>query len=253
MKFLLILLFSFLLMFNISKSQSVDINIKEVTRFETEKINYNSTITDGKPFKINLELLNSGSVGYKARIRLDIFDKNNLIFTGWSDEKQLFPGDLKTYDLYWYSLNVKGRFKALAKIYFANNITKIKEINFEVKPSSKSNENIFEIFNFRTYEDEVIFLAKSNKTVENIIFMPSNYPSDWIFEQNNVDKFENGDIKVIHIKYEPSLWRQSDVKINIFTEDGKYYTSKTFTLTKENSFWKHINGIINDLRVFLKF
>jgi len=253
MKFLLILIVLFFLIINISKSQVIDVNIKEVIEVEATRIDYNSTITDGKPFKVNIELFNPGSTGYNARIRLDIFDKDNLIFTGWSDEKQFFPGNRKIYDLYWYPSNVKGKFKASIEIYFANEINKIKPINFEVKPSEKLPENIFEIIDFRTYDDEVVFLVKTNKTVENIIFMPSNFPTGWIFEQAKINELENDSIKIINLKYEPSLWKENSITINIFTEDGKYYTSKSFTLKRENSFWKHIYGIINSLRVFFKF
>jgi len=250
MKILFILIITFLLMISISKSQVVDVNIKEVTRVETTNIDYNSTVTDGKPFKMNVELFNSGSVGYKARIRLDISDKDNLIFTGWSDERNFVPGTREIYDLYWYPSNFKGKFKASIRVYFANEINKIKEINFEVKTSNKSQENIFEILDFRTYDDEVVFLLKTNKTVENIIITPSNYTSGWVFEQSKIDKLNSGNIKIIDLKYEPTLWKEGDVSFKIFTEDGKYYTSKSFTLKKETSFWKHIYGIINSLRVF---
>jgi hypothetical protein len=236
------------------KAQTVDVNIKELTRVNATNINYNSSITDGKPLKLDIELFNSGSTGYKARIKFDIFDKDsNSIFTGWSDEKDFFPGYRKFYDLYWHPSNVKGKFKASIAVYFANEINKIKQINFEIKPSSKPPESIFEILDFRTYEDEVIFLVRTNKTVENVIFMPSNYPSGWVFEQNKIDKMENDNIKIIDLKYGPTLWKESDVTINIFTEDGKYYTSKSFSLKRETSFWKEFYGIVNTFRVLFKF
>jgi hypothetical protein len=186
-------------MLSVLKAQTIDVNIKEVTRVEATTLNYNSTISDGKPFKLNIELFNSGSTGYKARIRLDIFDKDNLIFTGWSDERQFFPGNRETYDLYWYPPNIKGKFKASIEVYFAHEINKIKQINFDVKSSSKSQENIFDILDFKTYDDEIVILVKSNKTVENIVFMPSNYVNNWIFEQKKINKLENGKLKIINL------------------------------------------------------
>ena len=65
---------------SILKAQQIDVNIKEVLEIEDTSIDYNTTITDGRPFKVNMELYNSGSVGYNARVRLDIFDKKRLIF-----------------------------------------------------------------------------------------------------------------------------------------------------------------------------
>ena len=119
MKFLFVLIVSFFLMFSLSKAQVVDVTIKEVVEINITNIDYNSTITDGKPFKVNIELFNPGSVGYTARIRLDIFDQDDLIFTGWSDEKHFFPGNRGVYDLYWYPSGLEGKFKASIRIYFA--------------------------------------------------------------------------------------------------------------------------------------
>jgi hypothetical protein len=252
MKFLIILILSLFLILSISKAQVVDVNIKEVTRVETTRLDYNSSIADGKPFKLNIELFNSGSIGYKNRVRLDIFDKDNLIFTGWSEENDFFPGNRKMYDLYWYPSDYKGKFKASIRIYYANEIDEIKKISLDVKPFKKSPESIFEIIDFKTYEDEIVLLLKANKTVENIIVVQSNYPTGWIFEQYKINKLGKGDIKIINLKYEPTLWKDSNVIINIFTEDGKYYTSKSFTLIREPTSWKYFYGIINDLRVFLK-
>lgn len=253
MKFLSILIISFFLILSTSRAQVVHVNIKEVIEVEVTRIDYNSTITDGRPFKVNIELFNSGSVGYKARIRLDIFDQDNLVFTGWSDEKHFFPGNQKTYDLYWYPLNVGGEFKASIRIYFANEIKKVKPIKFEIRPAEETPENVFEILDFRTYDEEVEFLLKTNKTLESIVIVPSSYPTGWIFEQAKINKLESGSIKIINLKYEPSLWKQTDVTINIFTEDGEYYTSESFTLKRETFFWKHVYRIINALRVFFKF
>lgn len=253
MKFLPIVIVSFLLILSISKAQMVDVNIQEVIEVEAINIDYNSTITDGRPFKVSFELFNPGSVGYKTRIRLDIFDQDNLIFTGWSNEEYFFPGNRRTYGLYWHPLDLEGKFKASIRIYFINKIKKIKPIKFEVKPVEKTPENAFDILDFRTYDEEVELLVKSNRTLENIGIVPSNYPTGWIFEQTKIDKLESGSIKKINLRYEPSLWVQGDVTIGIFTEDGKYYTSKSFTMERETFFWRHFYRIINDLRIFLKF
>lgn len=253
MKFLFVLIVSFFLILSISKAQLIDVNIKEIIEVEATSIDYNSTITDGKPFKVNIKLFNPGSVGYKARIRLDIFDQDNLIFTSWGEEEYFYPGNQKIYDLYWYPLNLEGKFKASVKIYYANEIKKIKPIKFEVEPVETPPENVFEILDFRTYDDEVEFLIKSNRTVENIVFIPSDYPTTWIFEQAKISKLEDGNVEIINLKYEPSLWKQDDITMNIFTENGKYYTSKPFTLERETFFWKHVYRMIYGLRVFLKF
>jgi len=253
MKFFCVLIVSFFLILATSRAQEVDVNIKEVLEVKTTRIDYNSTITDGKTFQVNIELFNSGSVEYRARIRLDIFKQDNLIFTGWSDERHFFPGNQESYFLYWYPFNSEGKFKASIRIYFANEIIKIRPLEFEVKSTEKTPENVFEILDFRTYDEEVELLFKTNKTLENIVIIPVYYPTGWVFEQAKINKLESGEIKIVNLKYEPSLWKQSDVTINIFTEDGKYYASKSFTLKRETLFWTYFYRMINDLRIFFKF
>ncbi len=253
MKFLFVLLVSFFLILSVSKAQMVDVNIKEIIEVEATRIDYNSTITDGKPFKVDIELFNSGSVEYKTRIRLDILDQDNLIFTGWSDERYFSPGNQKIYNLYWYPLNVEGEFKASVRIYYANEIKKTRPIKFEIKPGEKTPENVFEILDFRTYDDEIEFLVKSNTTTENIVFIPSDYPATWIFEQTKINKLDNDNIEIINLKYEPSLWKRTNMTINIFTEDGNYYSSESFALERETFFWRYVYKMIYGLRVFFKF
>jgi len=229
------------------------VDIKEVVDVEATTIDFDPTIQDGKPFKVKVELQNTGSIGYKARVRLDILDQDNLIFTGWGDEKYFFPGNQKIYDLYWYPLNIEGELKALIIIYYANEMKKVKLVKFEVEASEKSPENIFEILDFRTYDDEVEFLLKTNKTVENVIIIPFGYPTGWIFEQVKVDELESGSVKIVNLKYDPSLWKETSVMFNMISEDGKYHASESFTMKRENSFWSNVYKIIHNLRVILNF
>jgi hypothetical protein len=253
MKFLFALSISFILILGISCAQVVDISIAEVIEIEIKDIDYSSTITDGKPFNVKVELYNSGSIGYKARIRLDIFDHDDLVFTGWGDEKHFVPGNQKIYDLYWYPSDLEGEFKTSIWVYYANEIKKIKPIKFQVKPTEETPGDILRILNFRTYDEEIEFLLKGNKSLENIIIVPSNYPTGWIFEQTKIDKLESGSIEIVNLKYEPSLWKSSDVTINVFTEDGKYYTSKSFSLERETNFWMNFYKMINTLRTLINF
>lgn len=253
MKFLLFLMISLFLILSLSKAQVVDINIKEIVKADTINIDYNSTLTDGRPFKVNMELFNSGSVGYNGRIRLDIFYGDDLVFTGWSHEKYFFPGNQEVYNLYWHPSDVEGKFKASIRIYHGNEIKKIKPIKFEIKPTEKTPEDIFEILDFRTYDEEVKLLIKTNKTFENVVIVPSDYPNDWIFEQTKIDKLESGNVKIISLRFQPSLWKEDDVTIHVFTEDGEYHTIRSFELKKETTFWKYYYKIIHDLRVLFKF
>lgn len=251
MKILIISVILFFLVLSFSQAQIIDVNIKKVVDIEMNGIDFNSTIKNGKPFKINTEFYNTGSVDYKARVRLNILDEDKLIFTGWAAEKYFFPGNRKIYELYWYPLNTKKNLQAVVMVYYANETKKVKTIKFEVEPSKETPENIFKIVNFRTYEDEVEFLLKTNETVKNVIIVPSSYPVDWIFEQVKMDELKSGSVNLIKLKYQPSEWEEINVTINIFSEDGKYYTNQSFIMKRETALWHSIYTMVNNLRAFL--
>ena len=85
-----------------------------------------------------------------------------------------------------------------------------------------------------------------------MIIIPSGYPTGWILEQVKIDELDSGDVRIVNLKYEPSLWKETNVMINIISEDGKYHASELFRMKKETAFWKNVYKVINNLRVLLK-
>lgn len=241
--FLAIPLFLFL---SIVTAQVIHVDIVETLNVTISAISY-PKITNGA-FKITTEIFNTGSVGYRARVRLDVFDQHNLLYRGWSSETSLSPGARTSSNIYWYEPNRTGNFKGRLRIYYANEINET-EINFEVR-DLPTTQDIFEISDFRTYDDYIKFSLKSPQTVKNIIAFVSDYPIGWIFEQTKIEKLEQNDKISVSIPYQPSLWVPSEITLSIVTEDGKYYSSKSFNLAKEEGFLKYINYLVDAIRVF---
>jgi len=227
-----ILFVCFILLPNTLNAQNLGVNVTEILTAEAINVNYDSIVEDGKVFKTSFELFNSGSIGYKARVRLDVFNDKNLVYTGWSDEKSLPPGIRVFFRVYWYPSNSTGNFTGRLMIYYANEIEKMDTIEFEVKGISIPEKSI-EIVDFKTYDEEVEIALKSDQSLNNVVVIPSGYPLGWVFEQTMIEKLEKNKVKRIGLVYKPSLWKPTLIKLDVITEDGKYYTSESFLLERE--------------------
>jgi len=211
-------------------AQETKVGVKEVLDIETLGMKYNSLIENGEPLRVSFELFNSGSVGYKARVRLDIFKQNDLLQTVWSSEENFVPGVAHHFDIY-YPVNLVGNFKVKLKVYFANEMKELKSFNLQVKKTTLADDT-FDIKDFTTYEKEIEFNIVSNKTLEKVLIVPTNCPMGWVCEQTKIERIKENDLNKVTLLYEPSLWKESDITINILTEDGKYITTKSSTLKK---------------------
>jgi hypothetical protein len=241
-KSIILLIFLIFFFSQLAKSAEIEVSVPSNLQGNISSISFNPS-PDLVRFQI--EFYNVGSVAYKARIRLDTNDSQN-VFTGWSDEKSLMPGDRNSYDIYWYT-NSTGNFSAKAKVYFANEIFEQK-FNVEKKTSSFS-ENVFEITNFRTYDNFIVFDLKSNQDAKNVVVIPTNMPIGWIFEQKKIDSLNRGATKNIVIQYYPSVWTLKNVTLMIASDEGRYYSEKTFELSKETGILWFFHYFIDRLKM----
>ena len=249
MKFFFLTVFILLFLPYISYSQEVKVGVKEILESEITSLKYNSLLEPGEPFKVSFELYNSGSIDYRARVRLDIINQTNLYYTGWSEEKAIWPGSSGYFEVYWYPVNITGSLEARVRIYYANDIKELKPIKFKITGISKLEKDI-EIIDFKTYEDRIVVSLRSNEELKDIIIVPSGYPYGWIFEQSKIEKIGKDEEKKVEIKYEPTIWKETEVMIHVFTEDGKYYTNKSFLMKKEESNVNILSYFIKIFKIF---
>jgi hypothetical protein len=196
------------------------------------------------------EFYNIGSIPYNSRARIYIYNnENKLIFSGWSQEKTLMPGDKKTFDIYWYT-NYSGDYKSKLRFYFGNEIIESEKKEFQINETLIS-EDIFEIYNFRTYDTYVIFDIKSKKDAKNIIIIPYKYVPGWIFEQEIIDSIKKDYIKTVKINYYPTVWKLSTLKLSIAAENGNYYSEKDLEMKKEEGIAKVIYNILDSLKLLV--
>lgn len=235
-----------LILASIAFSTLMEVNINEEVK---NKFIFNNETISNNVVKFSMELYNIGSVAYNDRIRIFIYNNDSLLFNGWSQEKKLMSGDKKAFDIYWVT-NSPGIYKYKLRSYFGNEIAESEEKEFEIK-ETLDYEDVFEINNFRTYDNKVIFDVKSKKDVKNVIIIPYSYVSGWIFEQKSIESIRKDVIKPVSIDYYPSVWIPSTLKLAIVAENGKYYSEKTVEMKKEEGILKMFNNLLDSLKLLV--
>ncbi len=243
-KAIAITLACFLLLIKISYSL-IDVGVAESLKGNISSITYDNT---SNIVKFSVEFYNTGSVGYKARIKNEIYDNDSrLIFNAWSQENSLMPGERKTFDTYWFS-DDSGKYYSKFKVYFGNEILEYRKFEFSIGESI-SPEDVFEIRNLRTYDDHIIFDIQSIEGANDVIIMPNRYIHGWIFEQGVVTNVTKNSSKTVVIKYYPTLWMPSNISLSIASDDGAYYSERVVEMKKNEGLMGFFFYIIDSFRM----
>ena len=225
-------LIMFILVFSAAASAS-SIKVGVMEAFEGSPVFFISNVT-GNLVKFSTEFYNTGTIPYKARMRIDVFDEKR-IFSGWSKEKPLMPGDRDYFEVFWYSEEA-GNFTVLLRAYFGNEIVAYDSINLSLGESN-AEEAINISVTSMSYDSIGFFLDPDMETV----IIPYNYNPGWIFEQS-----------ADTVSYEPTVWVPCDVSVYAVSLDGEYYGKKTFRLDVEDSVYEKILSFLLVLtRIFI--
>lgn len=241
-----------------AKAYTIEVDVAKVLQAEVTSFSYDAS---NNLVNFKIEVHNRGSIAYKARTRIDISNisdseientKSESVFTAWSPEKVLMPGDKKTFDLYWYTDDM-AEFVARVRVYYGNEIL---ERFFEVEKDStfthSTKEGFFEATNLRVYENFVIFNLKANIDAESIYIIPDGFTNGWIFEQKNVESFKEGTVNTIVIPYKPTVFSDDNVTISIISTDPKIYSENIFILEKNRGLSGFVISIIDSFRLLLR-
>jgi len=245
-KIFLIYVICFLIIIEIAYSSMIEVGISEELKGNISSITYDNS---SNIIKISIEFYNTGSIAYKTRVKVEFLDKDKVIFNAWSQEKEFMPGDKKSFDTYWYTNNT-GNFFVRLKVYFGNEILEYEKFSFIVNKSLMP-EDIFEVENFRTYDNYILFDVKSKEDVEKVIVMPDKYIPGWIFEQREIDIISKDSSKLVMLNYYPTLWMPSNISLIITSDKGKYYTERIFEMKKNKGLIGFFYRLVDGIRIAL--
>lgn len=198
--------------------------------------------------KFTTEFYNTGSIGYKTRLKFEIFEGNKMVFSSWSKEQTMMPGDKHVFENYWYGK--KDVYYMKLKVYLGNEIKQYKKFEVSINRDIDS-ESVFKIRNFRTYDDFMIFDVQTDRDVENVVVMPSKYRYGWIIEQENIDFIKGNTSKTVKIKYYPTVWSPSDIKMVVVSDEGKYFSEQSLVMEKHEGLTGLFYLFIDNFRSWL--
>lgn len=234
----------FFIYVNIALAALIEVDILEILEGDISSLNYDNS---SNIVKFTTEFNNRGSVPYKTRIKIDVFDGDGVIFTSWSKENVMMPGDKKIFENYWF--NDGGKYDVKIRAYLGNEIRDYKKI--EIFLQDVESEDIFEIKSLRTYDDYMVFDIFSKRDVKNVVVMPSQYRLGWIFEQESIESMRANSTKTVKISYYPSVWLPSDVKILVVSDEGKYFSEESFEMEKNTGLWGLFYFWLDSLKLVL--
>ncbi len=219
----------------------VEVNIPQSINGNIAYLNFSEEIND-KPQKFLLDWENQGSISCRVRVRIDFYNGTSLVYTGWSKEVPLEPGDHSDFEVYFYPKN-SGNFTAEIFIYQCNEIWKATNVTFTASmPQNiiKNATNISQLtsktipFDVRaeSTESHVEIKIKAKEDINGIIIVPERYPLGWIFEGGQVNTIKENEEKTISLGYVPSIWKPEEIELNIVTLDGRYHKVERIRLEK---------------------
>lgn len=241
----------------------VEVDVVNVLDAEIISFDFDSTTSLSK---MDIEIRNRGSIAYSARARIDVYDTANAskaeevgeFFTAWSGEMDMMPGDRENIGLYWYN-NESGYVTIRVRIYFANEIFEelyVMKKNEPARlppsaPESEAGRDVFDIKEFRVYDEFVIFDLVAKEDVEGVVVIPSSFTKGWIFEQGRIGNMKRGASKPVAIPYEAGVFAEDDLTLSISDKDSVFHSERTFTLKKNKGLTRLLFGLVDRLKLRL--
>lgn len=231
---------------DLASAQMIKIGVKPELKGNISALFYN--ISNGV-LRINPELYNSGSIPYKSAARLDILNSTDTIFTGWSKEEELMPGERRDFEIFYYTPRALENLTAKIRMYYGFEVIEQKiELKIENVQTPK---DVFQIKNFRAYDDFIKFQLRSSEPLKNVLIIPRDYMMGWMFEQKKIENLEGNRNTEVVLPYKPSVWLSHNITIDVVTEDGGYYSTNSFSLQREKGILKYIHYLTDKLSLIL--
>jgi hypothetical protein len=233
------------------KAAVIEVNVSKRLACEISALSYNAT-TD--LVKFSVEQYNTGSVPYKARVRIDVMNSssggNEVLDSMWGEVAVLMPGDKSLSRIYYYS-NSSGKSVIRVRSYYANEIS---ERTFEIsKPSyakkvPASSDDAY-VTGIRTYDGFLIADIHSTSNVKDAVVIPKDYPEGWTFLQKPLGDLKSGQDVTVRIPYEAQVFLPGRMAIEVVADEGTIRSEARFIMKKESGLVGFLEKIIDLVKV----
>jgi hypothetical protein len=224
------------------------INVPEVINGNKAYLQFEQT-TNESPQIFLMDWENQGSVSCKARMRVDISNGTTLLYTAWSREVPLEPGDHSELEAYYYP-EAPGEYQANISMYFCNTIRNVGNVSFISMPPQESGSvnnmagSSLEIKEMNT-ENYVELTIRSKENINSpVIISPRSYPLGWIFEGAKLEGIRENEEATARLDYVPTIWKPVTIELDISTLDGRYHQTEEIVLTQEQKGYQIEQAVI---------
>jgi len=222
----------------------IKVDVAETLKGNVSSFSINSS---SNIVKLPIEFYDTGSVAYLARVRIYVYNDTDLIFSGWSAEKALKPGDRKLFDIFWPATDA-GNYTAKLRIYFGNEIFEQGGFRIQVNKTVQA-EDVFDVRDFKTHDDHVDFNIISRNDSSDAVVVPLKYTSGWVFEQAEVGSMKAGESKRVTLHYISGVWTPGSLKLVVASNSGSFYTEKNLEMKKETDLFEPIRQALCMIKI----
>ncbi len=194
-------------------------------------LNYSSEIYKA-PQIIYMNIENTGSAGCAVKVRADFYKDSRLLKTTWSEIEALEPGGHFLFHNYWMP-DREGNITANITIHQCYETFERDQISFYVSNSTIGRTDNLQVIEAKNTKSEINLTIVSNKTLEDVLVIPANYPLGWLVEPVKINKIEKDEEKTITVPYVPSTWHGETILFDIITQDGTEYTTHSVQLKEQ--------------------
>jgi hypothetical protein len=233
-----------ILAFVTSVSYATSINVDIDQLIQCKNVHLEQTVSGGI-VNITSEFYNTGSIPYGARLRLFIINGTRIVFSGWSEEYSMMPGDKSSASIYWHA--PAGSYSAFLRAYYGNEIEDYESFDIDVS-NYTTTQDVFRIGSIHTYDERVVFDITSDVDANDVVIVPEGYASGWVFEQRKVS-LKKGVIKTVSLAYAPTVWQPSVLRIT--ASSAGYHSQTAFQMVKEQGLMMTLNSVFDSLKMLL--
>ena len=231
MKRILSIIVLFVLIISLVKAIEIAVEVRGTILGKPGFFNYSKEAKNLAWFFVNWE--NTGSVSCRSRMRVDIYNDSEIIYTAWSKAEKIEPGGNADLKAYWYPYE-NGSYEAEIKIYQCNEIFEVRRVNFS--SLIEKQEQLLGKVKIKNDENFVHITFEPEEPIKNLVGVVDYYPKGWIFDYYEVSDIEQGKKIELKIGYSTEVWKPRRIRIDLLADDGRKHMSYEYTL-KEIGIW----------------
>lgn len=185
---------------------------------------------DNAPQHFFVDWENIGSAACRTILKVKIFNETGLLYTGWSAEKSVEPGETEDFSVWWYPPDA-GNYSSLLWVHYCDLVFEGPAINFSVVNSSLSQARPYSMKG-KNLDGFIELTFTASEDVSGVVVSPRDYPLGWVVASDFLGDMRRGETKTARIYYEPSVWRPRNITFDVSSAGGGFHQVEVYGLER---------------------